>query len=116
MRTVRLRPGPTVLLENPARLLYRDMPATSNHFRRGYHAPAMKLLSLLALLLPLCAVAQPAKPVIGYLGAESPERFASRVEAFKRGLADAGYVDGRNVVIEYRWARGDNAQLPALAA
>lgn len=54
--------------------------------------------------------------MIGYLGAESPERFASRLAAFKRGLAELDFVDGRNVLIEYRWARGDNAKLPELAA
>src|SRR6185437_11949134 len=55
-------------------------------------------------------------PVIGYLGAESSERFASRLEAFKRGLAELNYAEGRNVAIEYRWANGDNSRLPELAA
>jgi len=54
-------------------------------------------------------------PVIGYLGAESPETYASRVAAFRGGLAEMGYVEGRNVAIEFRWARGDNARLPVLA-
>ena len=73
----------------------------------------MKRIALLlfVLLLPLAAGAQPAKPLIGYLGAESPERFASRLEAFRRGLAETGYVEGRDVIIEYRWAQGDNARL-----
>jgi putative tryptophan/tyrosine transport system substrate-binding protein len=53
--------------------------------------------------------------VIGYLGAETPEIFASRLAAFRDGLADMNYAEGRNVVIEYRWARGDNARLPELA-
>jgi len=55
-------------------------------------------------------------PVIGYLGPESPERFASRVAAFREGLADAGYVEGMNVAIEFRWADGQYSRLPALAA
>jgi putative ABC transport system substrate-binding protein len=67
----------------------------------------------LLLLFPIQALAQ---PVIGYLGAESPERFASRVEAFKRGLAELDFVEGRNVAIEYRWADGDSGRLPELAA
>lgn len=67
-------------------------------------------------LLAQFALAQQTLPVIGYLGAESPERFASRVAAFKRGLAEMNYTEGRNVAIEYRWANGDNARLSELAA
>jgi putative ABC transport system substrate-binding protein len=59
---------------------------------------------------------QPAMPVIGYLGAESPASFASRVEAFRQGLGEAGFAEGRNVVIEFRWAEGQHSRLPALAA
>ena len=54
--------------------------------------------------------------MIGYLGAESPAKFASRVEAFRRGLAELNFVEGRNVAIEYRWANGDYNKLPELAA
>jgi ABC-type uncharacterized transport system substrate-binding protein len=56
-----------------------------------------------------------AMPVIGYLGSESPERYASRLDAFRGGLADAGYAEGRTVAIEYRWADGQYSRLPALA-
>jgi putative tryptophan/tyrosine transport system substrate-binding protein len=56
-----------------------------------------------------------AMPVIGYLGSESPERYASRLKAFREGLADAGYAEGRNVAVEYRWADGQYSRLPALA-
>jgi putative ABC transport system substrate-binding protein len=56
-----------------------------------------------------------AKPVIGYLGSESPERYASRLEAFREGLADAGYAEGRSGAIEYWWADGQYSRLPALA-
>jgi putative tryptophan/tyrosine transport system substrate-binding protein len=58
----------------------------------------------------------PMMPVIGYLGPESPGLFASRLKAFHDGLAESGYVDGRNVAIEYRWAEGQYNRLPALAA
>ncbi|EIM30184.1 ABC-type uncharacterized transport system, periplasmic component [Microvirga lotononidis] len=55
-------------------------------------------------------------PVIGYLAPETPGPFNSRLQAFWEGLADIGYVEGRNVTIEYRWAEGRYDRLPALAA
>jgi putative ABC transport system substrate-binding protein len=59
---------------------------------------------------------QPAMPVIGYLGPEAPEPFASHLKAFQEGLAESGYVDGHNIAIEYRWAEGQYDRLPMLAA
>ena len=68
-------------------------------------------------LAPFWARAQSsALPVIGYLGAESPVLFESRLRAFRQGLAEAGYVEGRNVGIEFRWAEGQHSRLTALAA
>jgi putative ABC transport system substrate-binding protein len=65
---------------------------------------------------PFAARAQPpAMPVVGYLGAESPERMALRLQSFRQGLGETGFVEGRNVAIEYRWALGRNDRLPALA-
>jgi putative ABC transport system substrate-binding protein len=65
----------------------------------------------------LPARAQPsAMLVIGYLAPESPGPFASRLKAFQEGLAESGYIEGRNVAIEYRWAEGQYGRLPSLAA
>jgi ABC-type uncharacterized transport system substrate-binding protein len=59
---------------------------------------------------------QPAMPVIGFLNGASPDGYASNVAAFHRGLKEAGYVDGQNATIEYRWAENHYDRLPALAA
>ena len=59
---------------------------------------------------------QQATPVIGFLHGASPERFAPMVTALRQGLKEAGYVDGRNVAIEFRWAEGHYDRLPSLAA
>ena len=76
------------------------------------------LVAVSVLFSPVSTGAQPPSRVyrIGFLGATSPSGYASQVEAFRAGLRDLGYVEGKNVVIEFRWAEGNYARLPELAA
>ena len=70
-----------------------------------------------AAALPLAAHAQqPVMPVIGFVSARSPDDTGPVLQAFLKGLGEAGFFDGQNVIIEYRWARGEYGRLPAFAA
>jgi putative ABC transport system substrate-binding protein len=78
------------------------------------------VLALCAMLFALCssAAAQQAKkvPRVGFLSATSPSTISARTEAFRQGLRELGYVEGKNIVIDFRYAEGKVDRLPALAA
>ncbi|MFE1599013.1 ABC transporter substrate-binding protein [Methylobacterium sp. ID0610] len=95
------------------------MPSHRPFDRRPAFVPRRR--EVLGWLGGLVAATRPARaldpsvPVIGYLGLESPEAYASRLVAFREGLAEAGYDEGRNVALEFRWAEGQYDRLPELA-
>src|SRR5215468_7818531 len=66
---------------------------------------------------PLAARAQqPAMPVVGFINAGMADTSAGRVAAFRKGLSEAGYVEGQNVIVEYHWLEGHYERLPAVVA
>lgn len=69
-----------------------------------------------AAALPLAVLAQQQTPLVGFLNSASPDTYRFNADSFREGLAKAGFVEGRNVRIEERWARGDYGALPTLAA
>jgi putative tryptophan/tyrosine transport system substrate-binding protein len=87
--------------------------------RRGDRMNRRELIGVLAgaaATRPLAARAQqPAVPVIGFISTRAPDESASVVAAFRQGLNENGYVEGKNVVVQYRWAEGQFDRVPALA-
>jgi putative tryptophan/tyrosine transport system substrate-binding protein len=72
------------------------------------------LLGGAAAAWPLVASAQPAMPVVAFLAVGSPDALRARVVAFRKGLSETGYVEGRNVAVEYHWLEGSYERLPAV--
>ena len=73
------------------------------------------LITVVLTTAPVAQAQQPAKiPQIGYLGAFTPSASGPLLETFRRGLSDLGYMEGRNIFIDYRWAEGNPDRLPAL--
>src|ERR1700722_2404881 len=75
----------------------------------------ISLLGGAAVAWPLGARAQPAMPIVGFLGTGSSRSDGYRVTAVRKGLLEAGYIEGQNVAFEYRWAEYQYGRLPALA-
>jgi len=74
-------------------------------------------IAVLGVASPLAVRAQQSSmPVIGYLGPGSAQSDAFRVTGFRQGLKEAGYVEGQNLTVEYRWAEDHHDRLPAMAA
>jgi hypothetical protein len=96
---------------------YRGLSRYDPFRRLGGEMKRREFVTLLGAMAawPLAVRAQqPAMPIIGYLNGASP--FAVTLEAFRQGLAESGYVEGRNVAMEFRWAEGEYSRLPATIA
>jgi putative tryptophan/tyrosine transport system substrate-binding protein len=80
-------------------------------------AGVSSILFVVVLAVAVIAEAQQPKKSsrIGFLGVNSPSTISARIDAFRQGLRELGYVEGENIVIEYRWADGNMDRLPGLA-
>src|SRR5262245_33617151 len=85
------------------------------HCRQWKRREFISLVGSAGVALPVLAHAQHAIPSVGFLNGASPTELSARVVAFRDGLAENGYVEGRNVAIEYRWGLGQYERLPEMA-
>ena len=94
-----------------------ETPSPSVRETAGVRVPLLALLAVFLLAVPLATEAQQAAKIarIGFLGTGAPAGTAPRLEAFRQGLSDLGYVEGRTIAIEYRWAEGQVERLPNFA-
>jgi len=102
-----------------AKALGLDVPSRRRGDRMNANMKRREFITLLggAAAWPLAARAQqPSVPVIGYIGHTSPGPYADRVGVFRQGLNETGFVEGRNVAIEFRWAENEHDRVPALIA
>jgi putative tryptophan/tyrosine transport system substrate-binding protein len=103
--------------------MHEDTSMRSWNSRSDNRKPKIETPKWLGLSMAFVLVAgavvqaqQPKVPRIGFLATVSPSQLSARVDAFRRGLRELGYLDGKNLVIEYRWADGKFDQMPNLAA
>src|SRR5438067_12966391 len=81
------------------------------------HRNLILLFSALVVAWPFAADSQQPKiPVVGFLGISNPERAAPWLERWHKGLSEAGFLEGRNLAVEYRWAESDRTRVPGLVA
>ena len=92
--------------------LSRGQPEAARNGERMRRREMIAMLGGTAVAWPRAIMAQPARPVIGYLSASRSDVFSSSTQGFRDGLKELGYVDGGNLHIEYRWAENRYASPP----